>query len=134
MVHAIRVAQESYHAEVQQYLNVSNDLKSFYPASAPGQFVTAWGANCTNCTYQTAWGDLPVHVDGPVAFGYATIAGVAGGAAKPQNFTVNGQAVSVPSAPVMDWFEISAQGNTSGDHVVNVYATSFDNQVFVDGD
>jgi type IV pilus assembly protein PilA len=135
MVHAIRVAQESYHAEVQQYLNVSNDLNSTYPAASPGRFYTAWGANCSNCTYQTAWQDLPVHVDGPVVFGYATIAGMAGSTAvKPAAFTVNGQSVAMPSSPATDWFEIAAHGSPDGTANVSVYGTSFNNDVFIDGD
>jgi prepilin-type N-terminal cleavage/methylation domain-containing protein len=135
MVHSIRVAQESYHAEVQQYLNVSNDLNSTYPAASPGRFVTAWGASCGNCTYPTAWQDLPVHVDGPTMFGYATIAGIAGASSpKPANFTVNGQTVTVPSSSAIDWFEIAAHGSPDGATSVNVYGTSFNNDVFVDGD
>jgi type IV pilus assembly protein PilA len=137
MVHSIRVAQESYHAEVGQYLNVSSGLgmTNAYPSSSPGRFVTAWGAACSGCTYQTAWQDLPVHVDGPVMFGYTTIAGMAGSTAvKPANFTVNGTTVTVPSAPVTDWFEIAAYGSPDGTTTVSVYGTSFNNDLFTDGD
>jgi type IV pilus assembly protein PilA len=135
MAQSIRVAQESYHAEVLQYLNVSNDLNSTYPSAAPGRFVTAWGATCGNCTYQTAWQDLPLHIDGPVMFGYATIAGMAGSSTvKPVNFTVNGATVTVPSSPTTDWFEIAAHGSPDGNTTISVYGTSFNNDLFVDGD
>src|SRR5579871_3312289 len=47
MVQDIRVAQESYHSETQQYANLSASLTSFYPRSAPNRAnVTAWGAAC----------------------------------------------------------------------------------------
>src|ERR1700722_10652837 len=44
MVQSIRVAQESYHSETQQYANVSNDLQSYYPLAVPANGIfTAWG-------------------------------------------------------------------------------------------
>ena len=65
MVQAIRVAQEAYHAETQQYANVSTDINSTYPAPGsggqpvPGRFKTGWGAACTNCNSGIQWTDLP---------------------------------------------------------------------------
>ncbi|HTB75500.1 MAG TPA: pilus assembly protein PilA, partial [Polyangiaceae bacterium] len=75
MVENIRVAQEAYHSETQQYANVSADLASYYPAAPMYQTVTVWGGPCGNCP-GVQWAALPVHVDGPVMFGYATKAGV----------------------------------------------------------
>src|SRR5579883_878501 len=67
MIQAIRVAQEAFHAETQQYANIDKDMTQTYPASAPGRFKTAWGGACTNCLpvsqggLTNGWLDLPVH-------------------------------------------------------------------------
>ena len=135
MVHAIRAAQEAYHAETLRYANVSPDLTTTYPAAAPGAFVTAWGAPCTSCNANVSWATLSVHVDGPVAYGYATTAGVAGTAPNPASVTVNGQAVAFPTPSPTDWFVIGATGDTNGDGIpCNVYGMSWTNDVFVSGE
>jgi type IV pilus assembly protein PilA len=139
MVQNIRVAQESYHSETQQYANVSGNLQTFYPKAPQYQVVTAWGAACTAaCPGGVPWSALPVHVDGPVMFGYATIAGIPGGTPPPVSVQVNGQALAFPQAPTTDWYIIAAEGDLDGTpgqtNDTNVYATSWSNQVFVDRD
>ena len=136
MVNAIRQAQEEYHSETQVYANVSPSLAAFYPNSTPGMFKTAWGASCSQCNGAPApqWSDLPVHVDGPVMFGYATTAGVAGSTPNPLSVTVNGHAVTFPAPSPNDWFAIGSQGMPDGVTKINVYAESWDNNLFVSGD
>jgi type IV pilus assembly protein PilA len=133
MVQNIRIAQEAYHAETQQYANVSNSLTDYYPAAPVNGQVSGWGAACTNCK-DVSWSALPVHVDGPVTFGYATTAGLSGASPTVATFTVDGTAVALPASPVMDWYLIAARGDLDGDPTVDtfVYATSFTNQIFVD--
>ncbi len=133
MVQSIRVAQESYHSETQQYANVSNDLQSYYPQAVPtyGLF-TAWGGACGNCTGVT-WAALPVHVDGPVTFGYATVAGVAGAAIPvAPNVAVN----IFPANVATDWYVVSADGDLDGNATepnnTHVFGASWTNQMFVD--
>src|SRR5271167_3607225 len=55
MVQNIRVAQEGYHSETQQYANISANFPSgngqttgiFYPLATPRyQVMTGWGAAC----------------------------------------------------------------------------------------
>jgi type IV pilus assembly protein PilA len=138
MVQKIRVAQEAYHSETQQYADVSNTLADYYPAAPVYGVVTGWGAPCTNCKSVT-WSALPVHVDEPVLFGYATVAGVAGGPApNPPQVTVNGAALVFPATPTTDWYIIAADGDLDGNPTdtdnTHVYATSWNNQVFVDHD
>lgn len=133
MIQAIRVAQEAYHAETQQYANVSVDINATYPAATPGRFKTGWGAACTNCNNPPVWTDLPVHVDGPVEFGYATVAGAAGNAPVPASVTVNGQTVSFPSRSPTDFFIIHAKGDTDGNgQYCNIFGNSWTNDLFVD--
>jgi type IV pilus assembly protein PilA len=133
MVSNIRIAQESYHSETQQYANVSLALNDYYPQAPVYQQVTAWGGPHANAG--VPWSALPVHVDGPVMFGYATVAGIAG-SAPPGAVTVNGTALTFPANPTTDWYVIAACADLDGDPVepdnTHVYATSWTNQVFVD--
>jgi type IV pilus assembly protein PilA len=133
MVQSIRVAQEGYHAETQQYANVSRSLTDYYPAAPVYQIVTAWGAQAPYA--DVSWSSLPVHVDGPVLFGYATVAGIAAGTVPP-SVTVNGTALVFPAVPTTDWYVIAAcadlDGNSAEPNNTHVYASSWTNQVFVD--
>jgi type IV pilus assembly protein PilA len=133
MVQSIRVAQEGYHSETQQYATVDVALTAYYPAAPLYQVVTSWGGPCTNCGGGVSWSALPVHVDGPVMFGYATVAGLAGNA-PPASVTVNGTPLVFPAIPTTDWYVIAAEGDLDGDPTNNthVYGTSWTNQIFVD--
>ena len=81
MVQNIRAAQEGYHAETLQYANISASVvhRPVLPEqrSHGTDQVTGWGAPCTGCLAGMDWSLLPLHVDGPVLFGYATTAGPA---------------------------------------------------------
>jgi type II secretory pathway pseudopilin PulG len=138
MVQNIRVAQEAYHAETQIYapIDLSTDGTHYYPSANPnGTFVTAWGAACTNCVSPYDWNQLPLHVDGPVMFGYETAAGAAGTAPVAATVTVNGQTLTFPNPSPTDWFVVAAGCNidTSTTTITHVYTTSWSNQVWVDG-
>jgi type IV pilus assembly protein PilA len=132
MVTNIRVAQEGYHSETLHYANVSASLTSYYPNGSPtGNVVTQWGAQCTSqCSGSGMdWSLLPVHVDGPVAFGYATIASPA---TPPSGVSVNGTTVTL-TAP-SDWYVIAAHCDmdSKGGLTTTMYGLSWTNQMFVD--
>jgi type IV pilus assembly protein PilA len=133
MVQSIRVAQEAYHSETQQYASVSSSLTDYYPNAPAYGVSTAWGGPCSNCPF-VQWSALPVHVDGPVMFGYATVAGLAGAA--PPAVTVNGAVLGLPAVPTTDWYIIAASGDLDGNPTepnnTHVYTTSWSNQVWVD--
>jgi prepilin-type N-terminal cleavage/methylation domain-containing protein len=82
MITNIRSGQEAHKAEKGVYANVSQSLTSYYPAASPGAKVTQWGGPCTVCAGGDVhgWEKINVHADGPVLFGYATTAGIGGGA------------------------------------------------------
>jgi type IV pilus assembly protein PilA len=133
MVQNIRVAQEGYHSETQQYANVSPSLVSYYPAAPTYGSFTVWGGPCGgNCT-GVPWSALPVHADGPVTFGYATMAGSAGDAipASP-NVAVN----VFPANVSTDWYVVAADGDLDGNAAepnnTHVFGASWTNQIFVD--
>jgi type IV pilus assembly protein PilA len=137
MVQSIRVAQEAYMAETQQYANISHSLTSWYPSSAPnGRTMTAWGATCPGGACQTNmdWSMLPLHVDGPVLFGYATVAGGPTVAPSPASISVNGQTLTWPSSPTTAWYLVAATCDLddTGPPNTTVYTSSFANQVYVD--
>jgi type IV pilus assembly protein PilA len=72
----IRTAQEAYKVEFGVYARISKAADAYYPADKPGAFTTAWGGACSNCDDSQGWKRLPVTPDGPVMYGYATVAGV----------------------------------------------------------
>jgi len=137
MVQNIRVAQEEYFSETRQYANVSTTLTTWYPQTSPAYNtgVTGWGAACGGaCNANMDWSQLPVHVDGPVMFGYATVAGPPGQAPVPASVVVNGQTVAFPSSPQTDWFIVAATCDldSNGPPNTSVYTTSWQNSMLVD--
>jgi type IV pilus assembly protein PilA len=152
MVQNIRVAQEGYHSETQQYANISASVVSgpFYPATTPSgcsggpcsKAVTGWGAVCGGqCNSGMDWSMLPLHVDGPVMFAYATTAGPANTTPADKSVSVNGKPLTFPAPSTVDWFIVSAtcdldnSGSAAGTiGNTNVYGMSWMNQAFVSGD
>lgn len=137
MVQNIRVAQEEYFAETRQYANISTSLTTYYPQSSPSYNVgvTGWGAACGGaCNGNMDWSQLPVHVDGPVMFGYATVAGPPGQAPVPASVVVNGKTLTFPASPQTDWFMVAASCDLDGNGPPNtsVYTTSWQNSIFID--
>jgi type IV pilus assembly protein PilA len=129
MVQSIRLAQESYRSETQQYADISVSLASYYPNATPtGTVATGWGAVCAGSICKQDWSVLPLHVDGPVIFGYATRAGPAN--SSPPSITGVG---GIPATSPTDWFIVSAYcdidsaGSPLG---TSVYTTSWSNQIF----
>jgi type IV pilus assembly protein PilA len=133
MVQNIRVAEEAYRSETQQYASVSSGLTGdYYPVGAPvyGQ-VFGWGG-ATSGAGAVPWSVLPVRVDGPVLFGYAAVAYAAG--TTPPVIALDGTAtLSFATAPPTDYYIIAARGDLDGDTTVDtfVYGLSMTNQIFV---
>jgi type II secretory pathway pseudopilin PulG len=143
MVANIRSAEESFYSENGTYLNVSGvtNVKSavLYPSRSPGAFKTDWNVpgGCANCNMTNGWETLNVHPDGPVAFGYAVMAGDGATvlASSVGAFTVNGTAFDytkmINGKP---WYFVEAKGNMSGDgqNFTWVYGMSGTNQIYID--
>jgi type IV pilus assembly protein PilA len=135
MVSNIRVAQEAYHSETQSYaqcMGTADLTKSWYPANpAVNGIATQWGASCTWCTSGYDMGTvLPVHTDGPVLFGYATIAGVA--AANPTPISTNCGITGLQS-PTSDYYAVAAEADLDGVSTTHtdVCAFSWTNRIIV---
>lgn len=140
MVNNIRAAQEEYHSETLQYANISTSVVTgpFYPSATPTEkTVTGWGGTCSNCNAGMDWSLLPLHVDGPVMFGYATTAGPANSVPADTSLTVNGQTLNTPNPSTVDWFMIGATCDLDADGKkpdTHVYAQSWTNVTLVDGE
>jgi prepilin-type N-terminal cleavage/methylation domain-containing protein len=138
----IRVAQEAYHSETQQYANISamsGSVPKYFPLDSPkGNVVTGWQAvTCgSQCNTGIDWTSLPLHVDGPVMFGYATVAGPAGpqSALPIQSVTINGATWGL-QAPGTDWYIVSAKCDldSDGDGIdTTIWTTSWVNTQLID--
>jgi prepilin-type N-terminal cleavage/methylation domain-containing protein len=138
----IRAAQERRKQETGSYANISNAISpaSAYPAANPGEFATAWGAKCssTACVANTDWTLLPVRPNGPVVFGYTTLAG-SGGTSTPASAgvtvvmggtTVNWVSVNGGVAITNPWYVVGAFDDWNHNGVyATVIGDSFTNQL-----
>jgi type IV pilus assembly protein PilA len=137
MVNSIRVAQEAYHAETQTYApcmgsTAINGATNWYPAASQYSQTTVWGAACGSAC-QSGYDIsvvLPVHVDGPVLFGYQTAAGVA--SATPSGNIANNCNVTF-QIPATDYYAIGAEADLDGNPATHtdVCAVSYSNQLVV---
>ncbi len=136
MVNAIKVAQETNHAETGQYANISAGLGlgNLYPAATPvtGSAVV-WGSTCGVCLDPAGWQKLPVHASGAMRFGYATVAGPVSTALPVSpiagvTFPTNAQLTG-------DWFIISAMGDMDGNSIYcTVIGVSWQRDLYIDQD
>ncbi|WP_437694052.1 prepilin-type N-terminal cleavage/methylation domain-containing protein [Sorangium sp. So ce176] len=122
VIQGIRGGQESYRAEMLEYLNVSQgslDQSHWYPGGTLGDMKRAW--DDTGHPDYTNWRMLNVTTDGAVRFGYASVAGIGNGFTVTPNsgFTWGG----LSQAPLSDpqflprgpWYVIQAVGDRDMD-------------------
>ena len=123
MISAIRIAQEDFKVERGTYADLS--AAPWCPADGLAQVKTDW--NTPACT---AWQALPVHVDGPVRFGYKTSAGLGGTAPTTSPW------VTMPTTTTGPWYVVQAQADLNGDGVIftELVGTSFQNTIFARND
>jgi type IV pilus assembly protein PilA len=139
MTSNMRVAQEAYHAETQTYApcmsaNAINGATSWYPAKSVYGIVTAWGAAC-GAACQSGYDIstvLPLHVDGPVLFGYQTAAGPAATGATTIANNCGPGMVGLQS-PTTDYYAIEAEADLDGNAATttDVCAVSWSNQIVI---
>jgi type IV pilus assembly protein PilA len=145
VIGSIRMAQESYKAETGTYAHIHGTTTppdaEFCPqrraVSAYGGKKWGWSPVCpvanmpnpVTPTQQLPFGALPVHVDGPVMFGYATTAGAPNVAVS--GAVLNGQAINFP-APTSDWYVVYAVGDTDDNgQLGRAVGSSFSKDIFV---
>ncbi len=132
MVQNIRVAQEAYKSETQQYANISSSMTAWYPRDPQYGVESSWegGTGATNAGY--SWSQLPLHVDGPVLFGYVTQAGTP--STQPPQATYENSSVTMPTNITSDWFVVAAAADLDNDPSTGgtlVVGASWTNQLTV---
>ncbi len=139
MVSNIRTAQDHFFAENGTYLDVSGTLGVgySYPSAHPGNFKTNWGGVCSTCN--KPWDALNISTNGPLLFGYSTVADATNTpAGRGVAIKVNNQAVDLSPMNGKPWYVIEADGDPDGDGVyVHVYAASgsgASNRLWIDGE
>ena len=124
MISAIRIAQEDHRAEKGTYADVG---PNYCPAGAGVANVKwGWTPGCPGGGTAVNWNALPVHVDGPVLFGYSTQAGGAW-VAPADTAWVNWNA---PTAN--PWYVVRARADLDGapGDFTQLVGSSFTNQIF----
>jgi len=131
MIGSIKAAEEAYKDETFTYLNVTNDINTFYPTnSKPGQIKVQWGGTGTG---QTGFQQLGVSAAAPVLFVYACTAGAAGTAppapgGSAADITVGNWPSATSSVP---WYVVKAKADLDGDGRYTVFVgSSFTGDIF----
>jgi type IV pilus assembly protein PilA len=128
VISGARIAQEGYRTERGIYANIGASPLCPLATSGTGQFKTQWDPSCGNAP---TWAVLPIHVDGPVQFGYAT---VAGSTVLPTTIGQPTAFVTVPAGVGTDpWYYVTASADLDGAGLpfTELVGTSWGNQIFV---
>jgi type IV pilus assembly protein PilA len=127
VISGARIAQEGYRTERGIYANIGPALCPL-ATSGQGQFKTGWDPTCGG---GPTWAVLPIHVDGPVQFGYTTIAG---STTLPTTIGQPVAFVTVPAAVGTDpWYYVTASADLDGNGgmYTELVGTSWQNTIFV---
>ncbi len=130
VISGVRIAQESYKVERGTYANITG---ARCPAGAgSGQFKTQWNPGCGGAP---SWAALPIHVDGPVQFGYTTVAQASPGLAAPPSAGEPTLFVTIPATLGTDpWYFVTAAADLDGigsdPNMTELVGTSWQNTIF----
>jgi len=128
VISGARIAQEGYRTERGIYANIGASPLCPLATSGTGQFKTGWNPACGG---GPTWAVLPIHVDGPVQFGYAT---VAGSTTLPTTIGQPTAFVNVPAAVGTDpWYYVTASADLEPNTAAytELVGTSWSNQIFI---
>lgn len=129
MIESIRAAEERWRSESQSYLDVSDQMDSWYPMANPGPKKYGWGGG-TDAQAQR-WRLLDPTVAGPVQFGYAVKAGPPFATLPPLNIK------TPPTWPPLNqpWYLIQAKGDADGNGIASYYvASSLNSEVYIENE
>lgn len=124
MLSAIRIAQEDYKLERGFYANIGDTNHCPKSGLIVPLIKTGWDTTCNGGV--ATWSLLPVHSDGPVQFGYATVAGTGG---TPPGYGFVNMTGGDATKP---WYVAHAQADLDGTGTPNteLVTTSFTGQIF----
>lgn len=124
VISAIRIAQEDNRAERGTYANLG---ETYCPTAAGvSNKKVGWDPNCN--AGSGTWQTLPVHVDGPVQFSYATVAGTSQMAGNP----LGSSWVTWNNPTQTPWYVVAAKCDLDGDtsDKTELVSSSFQNTIF----
>jgi prepilin-type N-terminal cleavage/methylation domain-containing protein len=124
VINAIRIAQEDNKAERGTYADLG---ANYCPVAAgSGNIKAAWTTTCSGGTAN--WLTLPVHIDGPVSFAYATQAGTTTFAPPTDANWVNW---GTPTAG--PWYVVMAKCDLDGNsaNFTQLVGSGYTNQIFI---
>jgi type IV pilus assembly protein PilA len=129
VISGARIAQEGYRTERGIYADLGGTPLCPLATSGTAQVKVGWDPSCGNAP---TWAVLPIHVDGPVQFGYGTKAGTGappgGMIGQPTGFVT--VAAGVGNDP---WYYVTASADLDGAGMpfTELVGTSWGNQIFV---
>ena len=132
MINSIRAAEESYKDETFTYLNVSTNITTLYPSNGIGDKKTQWGGDGDG---KDGWRELGIAASGPVAFGYACVAGL-GSAAPPTPATMKiDKDLNYPTNPGVPWYVVRAAADRDEDETFATFVgSSFTSEIYMEDD
>jgi type IV pilus assembly protein PilA len=129
MIGSIKAAQEAYRDETHSYLNVSTDLKTYYPMTNPGKTKYHWVQD--SHTDYTNWRALGINPSSVVQYGYSCVAG-GPSTAIPQPGTTKTFNWPAPGGP---WYVVTAVGDLDENGTSSIFvSSSFTTEVYSEND
>lgn len=127
MIGSIKAAEEAFKDETFIYLNVSTNLKTYYPTQTPnGKEKVQWGGSGND---SANWIQLGVSAGAPVQYGYACVAGKAGDAVPDPDFKTN--PYSSITATTEPFYVVKAVGDMDNDGLQAKFtSSSFSTEIF----
>jgi type IV pilus assembly protein PilA len=131
VISMIKNGEESYKAEMLQYLQASSTITGWYPNGNLNGKPSAW-VNASHGDWPN-WRMLNVNPDGPVRFGYVCRAGVGTTVEAPNVFAT---APSIPALPSgTPWYMVQAKTDNDGNGKYAVFAsTSLSGEIMVENE
>lgn len=128
VISMIKNGQESYKAEMLQYLNVSSSTTSWYPNANLNGKPSAW-VNQSHGDWGN-WKMLNVNPDGPVRFGYVCRAGIGTTVEVPTVIKPAPTIAALPSGT--PWYMVQATTDNDGNGKLAGFAsTSLSGEIMV---
>ena len=132
MIKDIKEGQESFRRETDRYLSVSSSLTAYYPDRPPWDAKIQWGGADSSLAN---WQLLNVRPDGPVYFGYASIAGTAGTPPNPWSDVAASKPSPWPSTVAGNWYIVKAVADLDDDGIKSGFVgSSFTSEIWIENE
>ncbi len=116
VLNSIRGAEEVYHQDTFQYLDVSQGtFDNLHPSVPPGAFKRNWAGDGDHPPTTHNFRQLGVEVAGPVSFSYGVVAGRAGDAFPVMPTQKTAAQFNFPAAAAGDFYVALAKADFNGD-------------------